>query len=134
LLDLGQPVLSRHEIVAAQDRLRPQRRDGDRSGLLRRLPRTPRRPGTRARSTPPERRLHDRDLPVIVAPIMGLPVEESVLRLAPAGAATVTVVAITARTTLARVRRRRTTTARTISDARAAGPPVKRSRVEGVEP
>jgi hypothetical protein len=41
---------------------------------------------------------------VIVAHIMGMPVEESVLQLAPAGAATVTAVAIAARLTLHRLR------------------------------
>jgi hypothetical protein len=40
---------------------------------------------------------------VIVAHIMGLPVEESVLQLAPAGAATVTVVAIVGRTSFGRL-------------------------------
>ena len=43
---------------------------------------------------------------MIVAHVMGLPIEESVLQLAPAGAATLTAVAIAARTTLARLRRR----------------------------
>jgi len=43
---------------------------------------------------------------VIVAHIMGLPIEESVLQLAPAGAATVTAVAFTARAALDRLRRR----------------------------
>jgi hypothetical protein len=43
---------------------------------------------------------------VISAHILGLPVEESVLQLAPAGAAIVTVLVITARTTLGRLRRR----------------------------
>ena len=37
---------------------------------------------------------------MILAHIMGIPVEESVLQLAPAGAATVTVVAIIGRQTL----------------------------------
>ena len=44
---------------------------------------------------------------MIVGHVMGLPVEESVLALAPAGAATVTAVALAARTTLDRLRRRR---------------------------
>jgi hypothetical protein len=44
---------------------------------------------------------------MIVAHIMGVPIEESVLQLAPAGAATVTLAAIAARTTLGRLRRRR---------------------------
>jgi hypothetical protein len=43
---------------------------------------------------------------VIVAHIMGIPVEESVLQLAPAGAAMATVVAIAGRTGLGRLRRR----------------------------
>jgi hypothetical protein len=41
-----------------------------------------------------------------VAHIMGIPVEESVLQLAPAGAAMVTAVAIAGRTGLGRLRRR----------------------------
>jgi hypothetical protein len=44
---------------------------------------------------------------MIVAHAMGLPLEESVLQLAPAGAAAATAVAIAARTTLERLRRRR---------------------------
>jgi hypothetical protein len=43
---------------------------------------------------------------VIVAHVIGLPVEESLVLLAPAGSAAVTAVAIAARTTLARLRRR----------------------------
>ena len=39
--------------------------------------------------------------------IMGIPVEESVLQLAPAGAALVTVAAIAGRATIGRLRRRR---------------------------
>jgi hypothetical protein len=42
---------------------------------------------------------------VIVAHIMGIPVEESVLQLAPAGAAMAMAVAIAGRTTLGRLRR-----------------------------
>jgi hypothetical protein len=42
---------------------------------------------------------------VIVAHVMGIPVEESVLQLAPAGAAIVTAVAIAGRTRLSRLRR-----------------------------
>ena len=45
---------------------------------------------------------------MMLAHIMGLPVEESVLQLAPAGAAIVTAVAIAGRTTLGRLRRRLT--------------------------
>jgi len=41
---------------------------------------------------------------VIVAHIMGIPIEESVLALAPAGAATVTALAIAGRTLLGRLR------------------------------
>jgi hypothetical protein len=44
---------------------------------------------------------------VIVAHIMGIPVEESVLQLAPAGAALVTAVWIAGRTSLRQLRRRR---------------------------
>jgi hypothetical protein len=43
---------------------------------------------------------------VILAHIMGIPVEESVLQLAPAGAAIATVVAFTGRASLDRLRRR----------------------------
>jgi hypothetical protein len=43
---------------------------------------------------------------VIVAHIMGIPLEESVLQLASAGAAMVTAVAIAGRTRLAQLRRR----------------------------
>jgi hypothetical protein len=44
---------------------------------------------------------------VIVAHIMGIPIEESVLQFAPAGAAIVTAVVIAARTTLDRLPRLR---------------------------
>jgi hypothetical protein len=44
---------------------------------------------------------------MMLAHIMGLPVEESVLQLVPASAAIVTAVAIVGRTTLGRLRRRR---------------------------
>ena len=64
--------------------LRPERRHGDRPRLLRRLPRPARRARPRARGAPAGRRLHDGDLPVIVAHIMGIPVEETVLQLASA--------------------------------------------------
>jgi hypothetical protein len=43
---------------------------------------------------------------VIVAHIMGIPVEESILQLVPAGAALMTAVAITGRAALERLRRR----------------------------
>ena len=43
---------------------------------------------------------------MIVAHVLGLPIEESVLQLAPAGVAIVTVLVITARATLGRLRRR----------------------------
>ena len=65
--------------------LRPERRHGGRPRLLRRPPRPPRRARARARGAPPGRRLHHRDLPMILAHIMGIPVEESVLQLVPAG-------------------------------------------------
>jgi hypothetical protein len=42
---------------------------------------------------------------VIVAHVMGIPVEESVLQLAPAGAALMTAVAIAGRASLGRLRR-----------------------------
>ena len=42
---------------------------------------------------------------MIVAHVMGRPVEESVLQLAPAGAAMVTAVAIAARTAIGRIHR-----------------------------
>jgi hypothetical protein len=41
----------------------------------------------------------------MLAHVMGIPIEESVLQLAPAGAAIVTAVAIAGRTTLGRLRR-----------------------------
>ena len=44
---------------------------------------------------------------MMLAHIMGIPVEESVLQLAPAGAAMVTAVAIAARASLRQLRRRR---------------------------
>jgi hypothetical protein len=43
---------------------------------------------------------------VIVAHVMGIPIEESILELAPAGAAMVTAVAIAGRASLGRLRRR----------------------------
>jgi uncharacterized membrane protein AbrB (regulator of aidB expression) len=43
---------------------------------------------------------------VIVAHVMGIPIEESVLQLAPAGAAMVTAIAIAGRASLDRLRRR----------------------------
>src|SRR4029453_12540703 len=52
-------------------------------------------------------RLHDGDLPMIVAHVIGIPVEESVLQLMPAGAAAVTAAWIVGRSTLRRLRRRR---------------------------
>jgi hypothetical protein len=42
---------------------------------------------------------------VIVAHIMGIPIEESVVQLAPAGAAIATALAIAARTSIGRLRR-----------------------------
>jgi RNA polymerase sigma-70 factor (ECF subfamily) len=53
---------------------------------------------------------------MILAHIMGIPVEESVLQLAPAGAAMVTAVAIAGRARLGRLRRRLDR----VEDARAA--------------
>jgi hypothetical protein len=43
---------------------------------------------------------------VIVAHVMGIPVEESILQLVPVGATVVAAVAIVGRTTLGRLRRR----------------------------
>jgi hypothetical protein len=43
---------------------------------------------------------------VTVAHIMGIPVEESVLQFAPAGAVILSALSVTARTTLKRLRRR----------------------------
>jgi hypothetical protein len=43
---------------------------------------------------------------MIVAHVMGIPVEESVLQLAPAGAAMLTAVAVAGRASLGRLRRR----------------------------
>jgi hypothetical protein len=74
---------------------------------------------------------------VIVAHIMGIPIEESVLQLAPAGAAIATTIAIAARAGLARLsrrlRRRQSSAAQGISDARAAGLQARRSGMEEVE-
>src|SRR5262249_7983727 len=105
LLDLGQPVLPRPEVLAAQDRLRPERRHGDRPRLLRRLLQAARRARTRARGAPPERRLHHGDLPVI-AHIQGVPVEESLPQILSAGALAVTAAAVYGRSTLRRLRDR----------------------------
>jgi hypothetical protein len=55
---------------------------------------------------------------MIVAHVMGLPVEESVVQLVPAGAAIATVVAITARMTLGQLRRR-------LRRSRTEGPPLE---------
>ena len=93
-------------LLASARELRPQRRHGGRPRLLRRPARPPRRTRTRARGAPAKRRLHHGDLPVIVAHVMGIPIEESVLQLAPAGAAMVTAVAIAGRASLGRLRRR----------------------------
>jgi hypothetical protein len=59
---------------------------------------------------------------VIVAHIMGIPVEESVLQLAPAGAAIATAVAIAGRTTVGRLRRRLRHRAQHRSGAPVSGP------------
>jgi uncharacterized membrane protein AbrB (regulator of aidB expression) len=42
----------------------------------------------------------------MIAHVMGIPIEESVLQLAPAGVATVTLVAVAGRTRLRRLQRR----------------------------
>src|ERR1051325_5586478 len=107
LLDVGRPVLPGAALVAAPDRLRPERRHGDRPQLLRRLPRPPRRARTCSRDAPPGRRLHDGGVPVILGHVMGLPIEESVLQFVPAGAATVTVIAYVGRARLGRLLARR---------------------------
>ena len=106
LLDLGQPVLSGAAVLAAADRLRPERRDADRSRLLPRLLRSPRRACARTRGAPSGRRLHDGDLPVIVGHVQGIPIEESLLQLAPAGAAMLTVAAVAGRAGVDRLKRR----------------------------
>jgi hypothetical protein len=76
----------RPALLAAASQLFPRGRNGGRPRLLRRLPRPPGRPGPSTRSAPPGRRLHDGDLPMIGAPlahIAGIPVEESLIPLAP---------------------------------------------------
>ena len=57
----------------------------------------PGRPGARARGAAAARRLHDGDLPMIVAHVGGFPVEETMLQLAPAGAAIIAAAAILGR-------------------------------------
>jgi hypothetical protein len=59
---------------------------------------------------------------VIVGHIIGIPVEESVLQFAPAGAAIVTAVAIVGRTGLDRLRRRLRHQAQHKNGARVSGP------------
>ena len=83
LLDLGQPVLPRPALVAAARELRPRRRDGDRPATS---SSTSRRPAARARprGPPPGRRLHDRDLPVTLAHVGGIPIEETLGLVGPA--------------------------------------------------
>ena len=71
LLDLGQPVLSRARVVAAARQLRSRRRDGGRPRLLPRPARPAGWAGAGARGAAPGRRLHDGDLPVILAHHMG---------------------------------------------------------------
>ena len=56
-------------------------------GLLPRPPRAPRRPRARPRGAPAGRRLHHGDLPMTFAHIAGMPVEETLLELAPAAVA-----------------------------------------------
>src|SRR5262249_57184272 len=84
LLVLGQPVLSRDALLAAPDHLRPERRNGDRPRLLRRPSRPPRPPRAGTRDAAPKRRLHNGDLPMTLAHIAGLPIEESLATVAPA--------------------------------------------------
>ena len=81
VLDLGQPVLPGSALVPAQGRHRRRRLDGSRPRLLRRLPQPLRRARTGPRSEAARRRLHLGGPPVI-AHIMGLPIEESVVQLA----------------------------------------------------
>ena len=106
LLDLGQPVLSGAALLAPARQLRPERRHGGRPRLLRRLLTTaPTVPHAHTRcasrtATAPRRSSSDR------RHIMGIPIEESVLQLAPAGAAMVTAVAIAGRARLGRLRAR----------------------------
>jgi hypothetical protein len=64
---------------------------------------------------------------MMLAHIIGIPVEEGVLQLAPAGAATVTAIAIAGRTTLGRLRRRRPAGQSLPSD-RSPRPPATRKR------
>ena len=52
----------------------------------------------------------------VIAHIMGLPVEERVLQLVPAGAAMLTLVAVTSRNALDRIRGRRGTDAKQSDD------------------
>ena len=52
----------------------------------------------------------------MIAHILGLPVEESVLELVPAGAAMMTLVAVASRNALARIRRRPGTGAKQSND------------------
>ena len=87
VLELGQPVLPRASLLADASELRARGRDGSRPGLLRRLPRPPRRSGASTRGTPPRWRLHDGDLPMIGRPIAhvgGIPIEETLGSLGPA--------------------------------------------------
>ena len=102
VLDVGQPVLSRAALVAAAGGLRSRGWDGARPRLLRGPPRPPGRAGARARGPAAGRRLHHGDLPMtpLVAHIMGLPVEEGLLGLAPAGGLVVGAAAIACRARL----------------------------------
>jgi hypothetical protein len=65
---------------------------------------------------------------MMVAHILGIPVEESVIQLAPAAAATVTAFAIAGRTTLNRLRRRQPDQGQ--GRRAPAAPPLKRSRTK----
>ena len=75
------------KLVAATRQLRRGRRHAARPGLLPRPPRAFRRPRARPRGAPPGRRLHDRDLPMIDAPLAhvgGIPIEETIGSFSPA--------------------------------------------------
>ena len=93
-------------LLASANRLRSERRHGDRPRLLRRFPRPAGRAGAHARGAPPRRRLYDGDLPVILGHVNGVPVEETILQLASAGVMTVATIAVAAEVTVRRLRER----------------------------